>query len=147
VNAFQKTALISGGAKGIGRELGLRLGERGWAVALCYRKSRAEATRLPRRSEAGRPGPAIHADVSTPECVGLVARCSRTGRVALMPSFTARVPIIAVDVLDETRWAGARCSPGNLDSFFYLARLVAPVDGESSKTAGIVAFSMANADR
>jgi len=40
---IQKTALISGGAKGIGRELGLRLGQQGWAVALCYRKSRAEA--------------------------------------------------------------------------------------------------------
>ena len=39
----QKTALIAGGAKGIGREVGLRLAERGWAVALCYRKSRAEA--------------------------------------------------------------------------------------------------------
>ena len=29
----QKTALIAGGAKGIGREVGLRLAERGWARA------------------------------------------------------------------------------------------------------------------
>ena len=38
-----RVALIPGGAKGIGREIGLRLAERGWAVALCYRTSRAEA--------------------------------------------------------------------------------------------------------
>ena len=37
----KRVALITGGAKGIGREIGLRLGERGWWVALCYRTSSA----------------------------------------------------------------------------------------------------------
>ena len=39
----KKVALITGGAKGIGRGIGLDLAAQGWSVAFCYRTSVAEA--------------------------------------------------------------------------------------------------------
>jgi 3-oxoacyl-[acyl-carrier protein] reductase len=144
---IQKTALISGGAKGIGRELGLRLGERGWAVALCYRKSRAEADSTAATIEAkGGRALAIHADVSTPEvCTALVRQVlDWQGRVDAFIHCAG--PYHRVDVLDETPVGWREMFAGNLDSFFYLARLVAPVMVKQ-QDGRIVAFSMANADR
>jgi 3-oxoacyl-[acyl-carrier protein] reductase len=143
----QKTALISGGAKGIGREVGLRLGERGWAVALCYRKSRAEAeaTALSIEEKGGR-ALAIHADVSTPEvCAALVGQVlDWQGRIDAFIHCAG--PYRRVDVLEETPAGWREMFAGNLDSFFYLARLVAPVMVKH-QGGRMVAFSMANADR
>ncbi|HTF36706.1 MAG TPA: SDR family NAD(P)-dependent oxidoreductase, partial [Blastocatellia bacterium] len=38
-----KVALITGGARGIGRAIALALAERGWWIATCYRKSEDDA--------------------------------------------------------------------------------------------------------
>jgi 3-oxoacyl-[acyl-carrier protein] reductase len=144
---MQKTALISGGAKGIGRQLGLRLGERGWAVALCYRKSRAEAEATASAiEEKGGRALAVHADVSTPEvCAALVQKVlDWQGRIDAFIHCAG--PYHRVDVLEETPAGWREMFAGNLDSFFYLARLVAPVMVKQ-KGGRIVAFSMANADR
>ena len=144
---MQKTALISGGAKGIGRQLGLRLGERGWAVALCYRKSRAEAEATASAiEEKGGQALAVHADVSTPEvCAALVQKVlDWQGRIDAFIHCAG--PYHRVDVLEETPAGWREMFAGNLDSFFYLARLVAPVMVKQ-KGGRIVAFSMANADR
>jgi 3-oxoacyl-[acyl-carrier protein] reductase len=144
---MQKTALISGGAKGIGRQLGLRLGERGWAVALCYRKSRAEAEATASAIEAnGGRALAVHADVSTPEvCAALVQKVlDWQGRIDAFIHCAG--PYHRVDVLEETPAGWREMFAGNLDSFFYLARLVAPVMVKQ-KSGRMVAFSMANADR
>jgi 3-oxoacyl-[acyl-carrier protein] reductase len=144
---MQKTALISGGAKGIGRQLGLRLGERGWAVALCYRKSRAEAeaTASAIETKGGR-ALAVHADVSTPEvCAALVQKVfDWQGRIDAFIHCAG--PYHRVDVLEETPAGWREMFAGNLDSLFYLARLVAPVMVKQ-QSGRIVAFSMANADR
>jgi len=143
----QKTALIAGGAKGIGREVGLRLGERGWAVALCYRKSRAEAeTTAAAIEDKGGQALAIHADVSTPEvCAALVSQVlDWQGRIDAFIHCAG--PYHRVDLLDETPAGWREMFAGNLDSFFYLARLVAPVMVKQ-RSGRIVAFSMANADR
>jgi 3-oxoacyl-[acyl-carrier protein] reductase len=144
---MQKTALISGGARGIGREVGLRLGERGWAVALCYRKSRAdaEATALA-IEEKGARALAVHADVSTPEvCAALVQKvCDWQGRIDAFIHCAG--PYHRLDLLEETPAGWREMFAGNLDSLFYLARLVAPIMVKQ-QSGRIVAFSMANADR
>ena len=144
---MQKTALIAGGAKGIGREVGLRLGERGWAVALCYRKSRAEAeaTALAIEANGGR-ALAVHADVSTPEvCAALVHQVLEwQGRIDALIHCAG--PYHRVDVLEDTPAGWREMFANTLDSFFYLARLVAPVMVKQ-QGGRMVAFSMANADR
>ena len=40
----ERVALITGGAKGIGRGIALDLAAQQWSVAICYRTSDAEAT-------------------------------------------------------------------------------------------------------
>jgi 3-oxoacyl-[acyl-carrier protein] reductase len=125
---MQKTALISGGAKGIGREVGLRLGERGWAVALCYRKSRSEAEATAQAIEdKGGQALAVHADVSTPEvCQALVDHVlERWGRIDAFIHCAG--PYHRLDLLEETPAGWREMFAGNLDSLFYLARLIAPV--------------------
>ncbi len=142
-----KTALISGGARGIGRQVGLRLGERGWAVALCYRKSRAEAEATAAAIEKnGGQALAVHADVSTPEvCAALVQKVlDWQGRIDALIHCAG--PYHRVDVLEETPAGWREMFAGNLDSFFYLARRVAPVMVKQ-ESGRMVAFSMANADR
>jgi len=144
---MQKTALISGGAKGIGREVGLRLGAQGWAVALCYRKSRteAEATALAIEEKGGK-ALAVHADVSTPEvCAALVDKvCDWQGRIDALIHCAG--PYHRLDLLEETPAGWREMFAGNLDSLFYMARLVAPIMVKQ-EGGRIVAFSMANADR
>ena len=144
---MRKVALIPGGAKGIGREVGLRLGERGWAVALCYRKSHNEAESTARAIEKqGGKALAVHADVSMPEvCEALVDRVMEwQGRIDALIHCAG--PYHRLNLLDETPTGWREMFAGNLDSLFYMARLVAPVMIQQ-QTGRIVAFSMANADR
>src|SRR5512141_799535 len=144
---MQKVALIPGGAKGIGREVGLRLGERGWAVALCYRNSRNDAEATARAiEERGGKALAMHADVSRPEvCEVLVDHVQEwQGRIDALIHCAG--PYHRLNLLDETPAGWREMFAGNLDSLFYLARLVAPVM-INQQSGRIVAFSMANADR
>lgn len=145
---MQKVALIPGGAKGIGREVGLRLGERGWAVALCYRNSRNDAEATARAiEERGGKALAMHADVSRPEvCEVLVDHVQEwQGRIDALIHCAG--PYHRLNLLDETPAGWREMFAGNLDSLFYLARLVAPVMINQQSGGRIVAFSMANADR
>ena len=41
-----KVALITGGARGIGRAVALDLAARGWSIAICYRTSVKEAAEV-----------------------------------------------------------------------------------------------------
>jgi 3-oxoacyl-[acyl-carrier protein] reductase len=142
-----RVALIPGGARGIGREIGLQLGARGWSVALCYRTSatHAEETRaqIERRGGAAL---AVRADVSRfEECQALVAQVS-AWRGHIDALVHAAGPYHRVDVLAETPEGWREMFASNVDSLFYLSKLVAP--GMIERQWGrILAFSMANADR
>src|ERR1044071_7722870 len=69
-----KTALVTGGSRGIGRAIALRLATQGADVAFSYRGNEAAATTCTGEIEAlGRRGLAVQADVSDPEAAdGLV---------------------------------------------------------------------------
>lgn len=143
----ERVALITGGAKGIGRAIGLRLGEQGWRVALCYRTSRAEAEKTAEEIEKrGGAAIAVCADVSTAAtCSELVTQVERWGG-GIDAFIHSAGPYHRRDLLAETPEGWREMFASNLDSLFYLARLVAP--GMIARRWGrIVAFSMANADR
>jgi 3-oxoacyl-[acyl-carrier protein] reductase len=69
-------ALITGGAKGIGRAIALDLAAQQWSVAICYRTSNAaaEETSAAIRARGGQ-ALAVQCDVSDPQAAkGLVAQ-------------------------------------------------------------------------
>ena len=142
-----RTAIVTGGARGIGRRVAVDLAGSGWDVALCYRTS-AEAAEETRREieKHGAAGLAMQADVSRPEaCQALAGRVlDWRGRIDALVHCAG--PYHRLDFFEETPEGWREMFAHNLDSLFYMARAVAP----SMKEAGwgrIVAFSMANADR
>jgi len=143
----ERVALISGGARGIGRAIGLDLAKDGWSVALCYRSSAAdaEATRQEIEAQSGR-GLAVQADVSDPSAAErLVAQVQESwGRIDVLVNGAG--PYHRVDVLNETPEGWREMFTNNLDPVFYLSRLVAPGMIER-KWGRIVSFSMATADQ
>jgi 3-oxoacyl-[acyl-carrier protein] reductase len=147
VTVAGRVALVSGGARGIGRGVALRLAGKGWAVAVAYRTSDvdAQATRAEIESRGGA-GMAVRADLSDPaQCETLVQQVvAWKGRVDALVH--AAGPYHRVNVLDETPQGWRSMFANNLDSLFYLARLLAPGMTER-KWGRIVAFSMANAER
>jgi len=145
--ATTRIALVTGGAKGIGRAIGLALAERGWDVALCYRTSEAAAAEVCTAVErAGGRALGLARDVSDPaQVTDLVAQVSaRLGPVDAL--IHAAGPYHRVDLLAETDEGWRAMFASNLDSLFYCARAVAPAMIER-RWGRIIAFGMANADR
>lgn len=140
-------ALIPGGGKGIGREIALRLADQGWSVALCYRTSQGESEATAAEIER-RGGKALVArtDVSSPEaCSALVDSVQNwAGRIDALINCAG--PYHRRNILDETPEGWRDMFAHNLDSLFFLSRLVTP--GMIERGWGrIIGFSMANADR
>jgi 3-oxoacyl-[acyl-carrier protein] reductase len=143
----KRTALITGGARGIGRQIALDLAECGWAVALCYRRSAGAAARTAADIEArGAPALAVRADVSdAAQCRHLVEEVNRW-RGGVDALVHGAGPYHRLDLFDETPAGWREMFASNLDSLFYMAQAVAPAMIERG-WGRMVAFSMANADR
>ena len=140
-----RTALITGGAKGIGRGVALELAARGDNVAICYRRSAAAAAETVAAIEAvGGRGLAIAADVA--DAAAAEALVSQVWEQFGAPDILVHAagPYHRADVLDETPAGWREMMGGNLDSFFYCSRLCAPAMAER-RWGRIVAFSMAKA--
>lgn len=142
----ERVALITGGAKGIGRAVALNLAAQGWSVAICYRTSEREANdtreQIAQRSRAL----AVQCDVSDPRAAeDLVRRIEREwGRIDALVNGAG--PYHRVNVLDESYEGWRSMFANNLDPVFSLARAVAP--GMKARGWGrIVSFAMANADQ
>lgn len=142
-----KTALITGGAKGIGRAIGVDLAARGYNVAFCYRSSEGAALETAAAIQAaGAQALAVRSDVSDPaQCEALFARV-RDELGAPSALVHCAGPYHRIDLLKETPEGWRSMMAHNLDSLFYCARLAAPSMIER-KHGRIVAFGMANADR
>jgi 3-oxoacyl-[acyl-carrier protein] reductase len=142
-----RVALITGGAKGIGRAIGIDLAARGWRVAFCYRTSIAEAKETWDALRAqGVEALAEHADVSVPEaCERLVQKVvEEFGRIDALVNCAG--PYVREPLLDQSVETWRSQFDNNLHPLFYLAKLVAP--GMAERRFGrIVSFSMANADQ
>lgn len=144
---LDRVALITGGAKGIGRAVALDLAGRGWSVAICYRTSapEAEQTRVAIERHGVR-AMAVPCDVSDPQAAeGLVRRVeSDWGRIDAL--INGAGPYHRVNLLDETPDGWRSMFANNLDPVFFLARAAAP-GMKARKWGRIVNFAMANADQ
>jgi 3-oxoacyl-[acyl-carrier protein] reductase len=145
--ADEKVALITGGARGIGRGIALDLAEHGWSVAICYRTSAVEAEEVIDRVKAKGPrGLALQCDVSDPAaCEALVAKVEAVwGRIDALINCAG--PYHRVNLLEESIEGWHSMFDNNLHPIFYLSKAAAPGMMER-KWGRIVCFSMANADQ
>lgn len=144
---MNRIALITGGARGIGRAVALDLAARGWSVAICYRTSAAAAAQVVAQVEgAGARALAICCDISKPEAaVQLVHEVEQQwgGIDALIHGAG---PYHRVSLLDETAEGWHEMFDNNLHPVFYLSR--AALAGMKQRRWGrIVCFSMANTEQ
>lgn len=142
-----RVALITGGAKGIGRAVALDLAGQGWSVAICYRKSAQEgAGVVDAVQKAGAKGLALQCDVSEPQAARrLVTQVEHTwGRIDVL--IHGAGPYHRVNVLEESVEGWRSMFDNNLHPVFYLSQAAAAGMIER-KWGRIVCFSMANADQ
>ena len=143
----QRVALITGGARGIGRAIALDLASQQWSVAICYRTSKEEAVDIAKAiQERGGTAIAKQCDVSDPAAAQeLVADVEGTcGRIDALINCAG--PYHRVNLLEETPEGWAEMFDNNLHPIFYLSRAAAP-GMKARKYGRIVTFSMANADQ
>lgn len=140
-------ALITGGAKGIGRGIALDLAAQGWAIAICYRTSEheAEATRQA-IIERGGQGLAIRSDVSDPEACRELVRQVEGQWAKIDVLINAAGPYHRINLFEETPEGWDEMFINNLHPIFYLAQAVAP-GMKTRKYGRIISFGMANADK
>jgi 3-oxoacyl-[acyl-carrier protein] reductase len=143
--AEKKVALITGGARGIGRAVALKLAGAGWSVAICYRSSAKEAEEVVHlaRQDSVR-ALALQADVSDPKAtIELVRQVhNQWGRIDAL--INGAGPYHRVSLLHETNEGWHAMFDNNLHPVFYLSQAVIPIMREQ-KWGRIVCFSMANA--
>jgi 3-oxoacyl-[acyl-carrier protein] reductase len=142
-----RTAVVTGGARGIGRAIALNLASQGWNVAICFRTSDADARQTAGEIERqGVRALSVRADVSDP---AEVSRFFDAVDASLGPADAlvhCAGPYHRVDLLKETPEGWRSMFAHNLDSFFYCARRAAPAMIEK-KWGRMVAFSMANDEK
>src|ERR1700675_1806961 len=143
----ERVAIITGGAKGIGRAMGMALAQDGWSIALCYRKSEKEANEtLEAIKKKGVRGMAVKCDVSDSKAAdNFVKQVEKEwGRIDAL--INGAGPYHRVNLFDETAAGWNEMFNGNLHPIFYLAQAVAP-GMKTRKSGRIINFSMANADQ
>jgi len=142
-----KVALITGGARGIGRALALDLATQGWSVAFCYRTSAQEAQQvIAGIHQRGAEGLAVQCDVSDPRAaVELVEGVVKNwGRVDAL--INGAGPYHRISLMEETNEGWHSMFDNNLHPVFYLSKAVIPFMRQQ-QWGRIICFSMANADQ
>ena len=123
----KRIALITGGARGIGRAIALDLATHGWSIAICYRTSLADAEATKAGIiERGGQALSLQCDVSDPNAAQqLVAHVEQLwGGIDVL--INGAGPYHRVNLFDETIAGWREMFDGNLHPIFYLAQMVAP---------------------
>ncbi len=140
-----KTALISGGSRGIGRAIALKLGRSGCDVAILYHNGHAEADKVCSSLRAmGRRAQAIQADVSDPETVREAFDTFRTQfkGVDFVVSNAAIGVLRPALELSQKHWR--RCLETNALALNFLAQQAVPIMPRGGR---ILAISSLGASR
>lgn len=142
-----RVAVITGGARGIGRGLALELASQGWSIAFTYRTSEQAARETASAIEAyGVNAQPLRCDVSEAAAGRrMVEQVEHTwGRIDALVHCAG--PYHRVNLLEETPDGWTSMFDNNLHPVFYLTQAVAP--GMKARRYGrIITFSMANADQ
>ncbi len=142
-----RVAVITGGARGIGRGLALELAEQGWSVAFTYRTSEQDAQETAAAIEAhGGRAQALRCDVSdTVAGRSMLEQVEQTwGRIDALIHCAG--PYHRINLMEETSGGWGAMFDNNLHPVFYLTQAIAP--GMKARRYGrIITFSMANADQ
>ena len=142
-----RVAIITGGARGIGRGIALDLSAQGWSVATTYRSSEqaAKDTATAIEQNGGRAW-AFRCDVSDLAASrSMVEQIEQTwGRIDALIHCAG--PYHRINLMEETPEAWISMFANNLYPVFHLTQTVAP--GMKARRYGrIITFSMANADQ
>jgi 3-oxoacyl-[acyl-carrier protein] reductase len=147
IDMESRVALITGGVRGIGRAVARALAERGWAIAITYRKSEADAASIESdfRTRNFRLM-CIRKDVSEPSAAEELRRAveGELGRIDALVNCAG--PFRRVPLLEESVEGWHAMFDNNLHPIFYLSRALAPGMMER-KWGRIVNFGIANADQ
>jgi NAD(P)-dependent dehydrogenase (short-subunit alcohol dehydrogenase family) len=102
-----KVAVVTGGARKIGRALALALAESGASVAITYRASEGEARQTVADLEGqGIQALALHADVRVPEQIraAVDAAAARFGRLDVLVNSAGRYETAALQAISVEQW-------------------------------------------
>src|SRR5690242_5034500 len=140
-----RVALITGGGRGIGRGIALKLGAQGWSVAMTYRTSEQAAQETATAiAQSGGNAQAFRCDVSDAAAgPALVAQVEQNwGRIDALIHCAG--PYHRINLMEETHEGWASMFDNNLHPVFSLTQAAAP--GMKARQYGrIITFSMANA--
>jgi NAD(P)-dependent dehydrogenase (short-subunit alcohol dehydrogenase family) len=143
----KKVALVTGGGRGIGRGISLKLAEKGWEIAVNYRTDIASATHtLEKIREKGSDGDLFKEDVTNYKNVKLLVEevMEKYGRLDLMVCNVGDFIMDDIFDMDVNDWHHMLDS--NLNSAFYCTKAVLPVM-RKAKGGQIIYIGMANAER
>ena len=147
VKMESKAALITGGARGIGRAVALDLASRGWSVAICYRTSASAAEEvMDAVRRHGTAALAYQCDVSDPNAATAMVDdlASQWGRIDAL--INSAGPYHRIPLLEETNEGWHSMFDNNLHPVFYLSKAVVPLMKQRN-WGRIICFSMANAEQ
>src|SRR5262245_35484006 len=133
-----KTALVTGGTRGIGRAIALKLADAGSDVAIVYHNSHEEAEAVCASIKSlGQRAHAIQADVSEPELVTEVFAMVREqfGKLDFLIS-NAAVGVLR-SVLDLTQKHWRRCLETNALALNLLAQQAVPLMPQGGRIIGL----------
>mgnify|MGYP001070071529 CR=1 FL=1 len=134
-----RKAVVTGGSRGIGREICLLLAENGADVALAYRKSTVEAEQLREEITAmGRSCIAVQADVSVSADVDrfVTQAAQALGGIDILVNCAGVFPQALIEDITDEDWS--RVMRINLDGAFYACRAAAPYLKKSGKNGRII---------
>jgi 3-oxoacyl-[acyl-carrier protein] reductase len=142
-----KAALVTGGARGIGRAIALDIATRGWSVAIAYRQSAQQAGEVVAAVQKnGGQARSFQCDVSRPDAAAELVKKVESECGEVQALIHCAGPYHRINLLEESVEGWHSMFDNNLHSLFYLSKAVAQGMIER-KWGRIVSFSMANADQ
>jgi NAD(P)-dependent dehydrogenase (short-subunit alcohol dehydrogenase family) len=124
----RRTALVTGGTRGIGLGVARALAREGWDLALCGVRPEREVTEV--LEELRQTGAAIHytaADLARPGDRGRLVEevRARYGAIAALVNNAGRAPRVRVDLLDATEESFEEILRTNLQGPYFLTQAIA----------------------